>query len=66
MPKGPAKNPGTVRFTARLEGPKERSGWVIFPYSVSRNFMASGVTCRSWRQLKGSLFEAVLEVGLLG
>lgn len=42
MPKGPAKNPGTVRFTARLEGPKERSGWVIFPYSVKELYGVRG------------------------
>jgi len=42
MPKEPTKNPGTVRFTARLEGPKERSGWLVFPYSVKELYGVRG------------------------
>jgi len=41
MTKGPTKNPGTVRFTAAIEGPLALWGGdvgVLFPYNVKRLF----------------------------
>ena len=37
-----AKDPGTVRFLAAVEGPKDGTGWVRFPYSVKELYGVRG------------------------